>query len=78
MTLSVTPAGGILVAAKNLPPETRFVLEHPGTKQRAACRVAQAAKETPEGFHLPIEFDSPAPAFWGIAFPPKDWDAAED
>jgi hypothetical protein len=27
----------------------------------------------PEGFHIPIEFDSPAPDFWKIAFPPTDW-----
>lgn len=72
-TLSVTPAGAVVVASKNLPPETRFVLEHPVTKQKVACKVAQPGKEMPEGFHVPIEFDSPEPDFWGIAFPPKDW-----
>jgi hypothetical protein len=27
----------------------------------------------PEGFHVPLEFDSPAPDFWRIVFPPLDW-----
>jgi hypothetical protein len=77
-TLSVTPAGAVVVMGKNLPAETRLVLEHPVTKQKVACKVTRTARETPEGFHVPLEFDSPAPDFWGIAFPPKDWDTAEE
>jgi hypothetical protein len=77
-TLSVTPAGAVVVASKNLPPETRLVLEHPVTKQKIACKVVRAAREMPEGFHVPIEFDSPAADFWGIAFPPRDWNAADE
>jgi hypothetical protein len=25
-----------------------------------------------------VEFDSPAPNFWGIAFPPADWKPHDD
>jgi len=53
--------------------ETRLVLEHCATKERIACRVVRPARETPEGFHVAIEFDSPAPDFWKIAFPPTNW-----
>ena len=77
-TLSVTPAGAVVVASKNLPPETRLVLEHPVTKQKVACKVVRAGREMPEGFHVPIEFDSPAADFWGIAFPPRDWNVADE
>jgi hypothetical protein len=73
MTLSVNPQGALVVLAKNLPPETRLVLEHATTKEKIACRIPRAAREMPEGFHVSIEFDSPAPAFWGITFPPEDW-----
>lgn len=72
-TLSVNHHGALVVMAENLPPETRLVLEHAGTKERVACKVARAAREMPEGFHVPIEFDSPAPDFWRIAFPSTDW-----
>jgi hypothetical protein len=72
-TLSVTPQGAVVVVKQNLPAETHLVLEHGGTKQRVDCRVARPSRETAEGFHIPLEFDSPAPGFWKINFPPSDW-----
>jgi hypothetical protein len=72
-TVSVHPQGALVVLAQSLPPETRLVLEHAGTKEKISCRVARTPREMPEGFHVPLEFDSPAPGFWKIAFPPTDW-----
>jgi hypothetical protein len=72
-TLSVNPKGALVVINRNLPPETRLVLEHAGTKERAACKVVRPAKEMPEGFHTALEFDPPMPDFWKIAFPPANW-----
>lgn len=72
-TLSVNTQGAMLVLKQNLPMETRLVLEHGTTRERVACKVARPAKEMPEGYQIPIEFDSPSPDFWKIAFPPADW-----
>jgi hypothetical protein len=72
-TLSVNPLGAIVVMKDSLPAETRVVLEHGGTKQRVACRVARSPRQMPEGFHVPLEFDSPSPGFWKISFPSTDW-----
>jgi hypothetical protein len=72
-TLSVNPKGALVVIKRNLPQETRLVLEHAGTKERAACKVVRPPKEMPEGFHTALEFDPPVPDFWKIAFPPADW-----
>jgi hypothetical protein len=77
-TLSVTDRGALVVMGQNLPVEARVVLEHKGTNEKVACRVARAAREMPEGFHIPLEFDAPAPNFWGIAFPPTDWRPPDD
>jgi hypothetical protein len=76
-TLSVNHHGALVMMGENLPPDTLLVLEHTGTKERVACRVARGAREMPGGFHVPIEFDAPSPDFWRIAFPPSDW-RAED
>ena len=73
LTLSVNPQGATVVLKHSLPPETRLVLEHAGTHERVACKVIRSAREMAEGFHVPLEFDSPAPDFWRIAFPPLDW-----
>jgi len=77
-TLSVNTAGAIVVMTQSLPPETRLVLEHGTTKEKVACKVARPGKEMPEGFHVALEFDSPAPDFWKIAFPPSDWRPVEE
>ena len=76
-TMSVSSTGALLVLEKGLPPDCRLVLEHGQTKERVACRVTRPAQERPEGFHVSVEFDSPAPQFWGIAFPPADWRPAD-
>lgn len=78
VTLSVSNHGALVVLKQNLPCDTRLVLEHSGTKERVACKVARIAREMPEGFHVPLEFDSPAPNFWRIAFPPSDWRPHDD
>jgi hypothetical protein len=72
-TLSVNHHGAIVVMPRNLPVNTQLVLEHGQTKEKVVCKVARAAREMAEGFQVPIEFDSPAPGFWKIAFPPTDW-----
>lgn len=76
-TLSVNTQGAVIVMKQGLPAETRLVLEHGSTRERVACKVIRTAKETPEGFHIPLEFDSPAPGFWKINFPPEDWRPVE-
>src|SRR5271168_3958573 len=77
-TLSVNPFGAMIISAENLSPQTRVVLENTVTQQRVACCVVRAAKEMPDGFHIPIQFDAPAPKFWMIDFPPDDWKLPDD
>ena len=69
-TLSVTPQGAVIVTRQSLPADTHLVLENSATRQRVDCKVARPPRETPEGFHTPIEFSVPAPGFWKIHFPP--------
>jgi hypothetical protein len=72
-TLSVNPHGAVVVMNQSLPADTRVVLEHAGTKERVPCKVVRPPRHVAEGYHVPLEFDSPAPAFWKIDFPPSDW-----
>jgi hypothetical protein len=78
VTLSVNNHGAMIILKQGLPPDTRFVLEHSGTKERVACKVIRTSREMADGFQIPIEFDSPAPNFWRIAFPPNDWRPLDD
>jgi hypothetical protein len=72
-TLSVNSHGALVALRQNLPTDTRLVLEHEGTRERISCRVVRPPRETSEGFHTAIEFDTSSPDFWRIAFPPSDW-----
>jgi hypothetical protein len=72
-TVSVNPKGALVMIKENLAPDTRLVFEHARTREKVAARVTRPAKEMPGGFEVPIEFDSPAPGFWKIAFPPTEW-----
>jgi hypothetical protein len=77
-TVSVNNHGALVVMKQTLPADAQIVLEHGMTKERVGCKIARPAREMPEGFHIPLEFESPAPNFWGIAFPPADWRPPED
>ena len=72
-TLNVNPHGALVTMGQTLIPGTRLVLENSATRERVACKVARQPRESPEGFQVPLEFDSPAPQFWRIDFPPVDW-----
>jgi hypothetical protein len=72
-TLSVNSYGALIALQQNLPTDTRLVLEHTATRERMPCKVVRPPRETSEGFHTAIEFDSAAADFWRIAFPPADW-----
>ncbi|MGA9885733.1 MAG: hypothetical protein WBQ34_18605 [Candidatus Acidiferrales bacterium] len=73
LTLNVNPHGALVVMDKCLGSGTRLILENTTTRERVACKVARQPRESAEGFQVPLEFDSPAPRFWSIAFPPADW-----
>ncbi len=76
-TMSVSPFGALVAMQRSLGADTRLVLEHTGTRERVACKIARPPREMPDGFHTALEFDSPSGDFWKIAFPPADW-RAED
>lgn len=76
-TLSVNAHGALVIMKESLPADTLLVLEHSGTKECVACKVVRPPHDTAEGFHTALEFDSPSPDFWKIAFPPTNWRAEE-
>lgn len=68
-TVSVNDYGALLLCPHAVPNGARFEIEHKRTRGRQGCHVVRAPRQTPEGFYVPIEFDTPAKSFWHIAFP---------
>jgi hypothetical protein len=75
-TLVVNAHGGLLTLKMEVVPGQPMLLVNPKNEKEQKCRVVRV--ENPPGGALAVafEFDSPAPHFWPIVFPPADWSAA--
>ena len=76
-TLVVNAHGGLLEMSLNVPKGQKLLLSNPALGAQQACRVVEARSSQDGFFAVAFEFDSPAPQFWPIAFPPKDWNLVE-
>lgn len=72
-TQDVNAQGAMLISPENFAVNAQLEVEHNGTRERQGCHVTRAARSSPEGFYVPVEFDTPSPGFWQVAFPPVDW-----
>ena len=77
-TADVNDNGALLTCPENFSVNARFLLEHKASRQRIGCRVTRTPNAIQGGFLVPVEFDTAAPGFWHISFPPTDWKASEE
>jgi hypothetical protein len=76
-TTIVNAHGALLILPANIEIKPSVLLINKTTKSEVQCRVI-SQKETDKGkAELGVEFVSPQPRFWGIAFPPDDWNNAD-
>jgi hypothetical protein len=75
-TLAVNAHGGLLTLKMEVVPGQPMLLVNPKNGKEQKCRVTRV--ENPPGGALAVafEFETPAPHFWPIVFPPTDWGAA--
>ena len=72
-TLSISPHGALLVLAAPVRRGQRFILANMQTKAALECVVAHLEPAPNAPTQVGVEFSLPNPAFWRVAFPPKDW-----
>jgi hypothetical protein len=72
-TLSISPHGALLVLAVTVQRGQRFILANMQTKAALECVVAHLEPSPGAPTQVGVEFSLPNPAFWRVAFPPKDW-----
>jgi hypothetical protein len=77
-TVSVNDHGAMVICSRSFSSEAMLELENDRTSQKMNCRVTRAPVENPDGYLIPMEFATPAPNFWGISFPPKDWKPGDE
>ena len=76
-TLVVNAHGGLLKMKLELLQGQPIVLVNPQTGMKQACRVVRIDQPSADYFAVAFEFDHPAPKFWPVTFPPKDWGVAK-
>ena len=76
-TLVVNAHGGLMKLRMELLSGQPIVLVNPATKMEQSCRVVRIEQPSPDYFAVAFEFDRPAPKFWPVVFPPKDWEVPQ-
>lgn len=72
-TLVVNAHGALIHLRSEVIAEQKITLTHKGTQQTEGCRIVYVGRMEGGKAQVGIEFDKPAPKFWGISFPPEDW-----
>ncbi len=72
-TLVVNAHGGLLDVGIEMARGQRFRLSNLKTEIVASGRVLRVEESAQARFSVAFEFESPAPHFWPISFPPTDW-----
>jgi len=76
-TETVNAHGALIHMEKDIDPQKPALLSNTKTCMEVQCRIAYR-KEIKKGqLEIGFEFMSPLPRFWGINFPPEDWDPSE-
>jgi hypothetical protein len=76
-TVIVNAHGGLITIASKIDPQKAALLVHVMTGNKIQCRVAYRKEIQGSRYEIGLEFASPSPTFWGISFPPEDWDPAD-
>jgi len=76
-TTVVNAHGALLTLSSATQIKPSVILINKTTKMEAHCRVIYLKRADKDKSELGVEFVDPQPRFWGIAFPPEDWDNAD-
>jgi hypothetical protein len=76
-TTTVNAHGALLILASAKAINASVILINKKTSTEAQCRVVYLKEMEKGRVELSVEFVTPQPRFWGIAFPPEDWNNAD-
>jgi PilZ domain len=73
----VSAHGALVFLKKDVNTQSPALLGNPKTQMEVQCRVVHRKEIAKDKYEIGLEFSSPVPRFWGINFPPEDWNPAE-
>src|ERR1700731_4972950 len=72
-TLAINAHGALVLLESRLTSGSKVQLQHKKTLEEHECHVAFLGPARSGKAEIGLEFSSPHPTFWRVAFPPEDW-----
>jgi hypothetical protein len=72
-TLAINAHGALVLLQTRLVSGSRVLLFHKKTLEEQECQVVFLGPVRSGKAEVGLEFSSPRPSFWRVAFPPEDW-----
>jgi hypothetical protein len=72
-TLAINAHGALVLLQSRLTSGSTILLQHKKTEEEQECHVVFLGPVRSGKAEIGLEFSSPRPAFWRVAFPPEDW-----
>jgi hypothetical protein len=72
-TLAINAHGALVLLQSRLTSGSKVLLQHKKTEEEQECHVVFLGPVRSGKAEIGLEFSSPRPAFWRVAFPPEDW-----
>lgn len=76
ITVTINAGGCMIELATPVAKEQPLLLAHMRTGEEIACHVVSHGANSNGKVQVGVRFAHPSPRFWGLAFPPEDWDPA--
>ena len=76
-TLVINDSGGLFELETPVVRDQKLLLANMKTGAEITCSVASLQTSNDGKTQVGISFDQPSPHFWGVTFPPEDWDSAD-
>jgi hypothetical protein len=72
-TLAINAHGALIVLQARFTSGSIVLLQHKRTQEEQECHVVFLGPVRSGRAEIGLEFSSPHPTFWRVAFPPEDW-----
>ena len=72
-TLAINAHGALILLTARVTSGSKIEMKHMRTEENQECSVVFLGPVRAGKAEIGLEFTSPRPAFWRVAFPPEDW-----
>jgi hypothetical protein len=72
-TLAINAHGALVMVQARFTSGSKVLLQHKRTQEEQECHVVFLGPVRAGKAEIGLEFSSPHPTFWRVAFPPEDW-----